>query len=89
MARAPRRVKSVEKLSAVWVILISFCVGLTLAILAPSHPPWLHPSLVGLLYLFLEFLPLLLFIFTISQPILRSAISVGQQHYHDGTGGAW
>jgi len=70
MARAPRRVKSVEKLSAVWVILISFCVGLTLAILAPSHPPWLHPSLVGLLYLFLEFLPLLLFIFTISQPIL-------------------
>ena len=78
MARkAPRRVKSLEKLSALWVLLLTFILGLVLALLVPHYSAWLPPALVGLLYLFLEFLPLLLFIFTITQPTLRWRISVG------------
>ena len=78
MARpAPRRVKSLEKVSGVWVLVVTFSLGLVLALLVPHYPAWLPPPLLGILYLFLEFLPLLLFIFTISQPMLRWRISVG------------
>lgn len=79
MARpTPRRVKSLEKVSGIWVVLLTFSLGMALALLVPNYPSWLPPSLVAILYLFLEFLPLLLFIFTISQPMLRWRISVGQ-----------
>jgi len=64
------RVKSLEKLSVIWVILITFCVGL--AVVLPHHlyPPWLNQDLVLLLYIFLEFLPLLFYVFTVTQPTL-------------------
>ena len=79
MARpAPRRVKSLEKVSGIWVVLLTFSLGLVLALLVPLYPSWLPPPIVAILYLFLEFLPLLFFIFTISQPMLRWRISVGQ-----------
>jgi len=63
-------VKSLEKVSGIWVVLLTFSLGLVLALLVPLYPSWLHPPIVAILYLFLEFLPLLFFIFTISQPML-------------------
>ena len=70
MARRGGRVKSPEKLCLVWVVAVTFCVGL--AVVVPQQLPLLSHNLGLLLFIFLEFLPLLLFIFTIIHPILRS-----------------
>lgn len=76
MARRGGRVKTPEKLCLVWVVAVTFCVGL--AVVVPQLPlP--GPSLGLLLFLFLEFLPLLLFLHTVSQPAARSSVLVADQ----------
>ena len=76
--RIQARVKTLEKLSVVWVILITFAVGL--AVVLPHHlyPSWINPDLILLLYIFLEFLPLLFYVFAVTQPTLRFRILVGK-----------
>jgi len=66
--RVQARVKTLEKVSALWVIILTFCVGL--AVVLPQYPAWMNSNLILLLYIFLEFLPLLLFVFTVIQPTL-------------------
>ena len=67
--RVQARVKTLEKVSALWVIILTFCVGL--AVVLPQYPAWMNSNLILLLYIFLELLPLLLFVFTVIQPTLR------------------
>ena len=63
------RVKAPEWLGILWATVFTFCVGL--AVVLPQYPAWLKPDFIILLYLFLEFLPLVVFIFTVLQPSIR------------------
>ena len=80
MARRGGRVKSPEKLCLVWVVAVTFCVGL--AVVVPQQLPLLSHNLGLLLFIFLEFLPLLLFLHTVSQPAARSSVLVADQTYN-------
>lgn len=64
------RIKTIEKLCLLWVTLFTFCVGL--AVVLPTYPSGINQNLILLFYIFLEFLPLLLFSYTVSQPSLSS-----------------
>ena len=77
MARRGGRVKTPEKLCLVWVVAVTFCVGL--AVVVPQQLPLLSHNLGLLLFIFLEFLPLLLFLHTVSQPAARSSVLVADQ----------
>jgi len=68
--RAGLRIKTLEKLGVLWVTIFTFCVGLALVL--PTYPTWINQNLILLLYIFLEFLPLLIFCYTVSQPNLSS-----------------
>ena len=80
MARRGGRVKTPEKLCLVWVVAVTFCVGL--AVVVPQQLPLLSHNLGLLLFIFLEFLPLLLFLHTVSQPAARSSVLVADQTYN-------
>ena len=72
--KAAKKVKPREKFVACWVILITLVIGI--AIVLPTYPAWLNDdqnkyrSVLLLLYLFLEFIPMLSFISAITLPIL-------------------
>ena len=72
--RAGLRIKTLEKLGVLWVTIFTFCVGLALVL--PTYPTWINQNLILLLYIFLEFLPLLIFCYTVSQPNLRSGFLI-------------
>lgn len=69
-----KKVKPREKFVAFWVIFITLVIGI--AIVIPNYPSWLNDdqnkyrSVLLLLYLFLEFIPMLSFISAITLPIL-------------------
>ena len=71
--RAGPRMKTPELVGISWATIFTFCVGL--AVVLPQYPAWLKPDFIILLYIFLEFLPLLVFIFTVLQPSLRLFLS--------------
>jgi len=66
--RSEPRIKAPEWLGILWATIFTFCVGL--AVVLPEYPAWLKPDFVILLYIFFEFLPLLIFTFTVLQPSL-------------------
>jgi len=66
--RSGPRLKAPEWLGILWATIFTFCVGL--AVVLPEYPAWLKPDFIILLYIFFEFLPLLIFIFTILQTSL-------------------
>jgi len=68
------KVKPREKFVAIWVIFITLLIGI--AVVLPNYPAWLdhdqnkYRSVLLLLFLFVEFIPMLAFISAITLPIL-------------------
>jgi len=76
--KPPKKVKPREKFVAIWVLLITLLIGL--AIVLPNYPTWLMDeqnkfrSVLLLVYLFVEFIPMLCYISAISLPILSQML---------------
>ena len=67
------RVRTVEKLGALWALLVTFALGLGLVL---ARQKTLDRSIVVMLFLFIEFVPMLSFIATVAIPVLSPMLLI-------------